>query len=425
MIQTEKLLSWLRESQDRTFQLTGELSEEQWVGPEMPMVNTPSWEVGHVAWFSENFALGMGFGCESMLAGSAELYDSSRVEHPKRWRLQVPDRASTNDYLRRVQAEIIARLEAGEVGPEQLHYVLYVLFHQDMHNEAFAFTQQTLAYPLAGELAKRSAAAVESAGQATCGDIHFPAGQMMLGAAPACGFVFDNEKWEHPIAYESFDLAPSAVTRGEFRAFVEAGGYAREELWSSAGWRWREEKQAEHPVYWRRSGPEWEERFFDSWQGLRESMPMIHVSWFEADAYCRWSQRRLPSEVEWECAAKNYCERMGLGEQPFWQQAPEETVANLDYALPSCQPAGVESGEHPAQLFGNVWEWTSSVFAPFDGFVRDCYRDYSFPWFHERKVLRGGAWATASRMLRPSYRNFYQPYRRDVFAGFRTCGLRS
>ncbi|MHC5066550.1 MAG: DinB family protein, partial [Planctomycetota bacterium] len=110
MIHTEKLLSWLEESQQRTFQLTSGLSEEQWVGPEMPMVNTPSWEVGHVAWFSEHFALGLGFGKESMLPGSAELYDSSRVEHPKRWRIDVPDRATTNDYLRKVQREISSRL---------------------------------------------------------------------------------------------------------------------------------------------------------------------------------------------------------------------------------------------------------------------------------------------------------------------------
>ncbi|MHC5066549.1 MAG: SUMF1/EgtB/PvdO family nonheme iron enzyme, partial [Planctomycetota bacterium] len=304
-----------------------------------------------------------------------------------------------------------------------VYYILYVLFHQDMHNEAFAYTQQTLAYSLAPELrakVNRPVGKNELAGRA---DIHFPAGQTMLGASRGCGFVFDNEKWEHPVAYESFDLARSAVTRGEFRAFVEEGGYAREELWSEEGWRWRVESQAEQPLYWRRQGSEWQERLFDSWQDLRVEMPMLHVSWYEAEAYCRWSRRRLPSEVEWEVAAKNCCAQMGLGEQPFWEKAPQEGMANLDYALPCCQPAGIESGEHPAQLFGNVWEWTSSTFLPFDGFERDCYRDYSFPWFRDRKVLRGGAWTTASRMLRPTYRNFYQPYRRDVFAGLRTCAL--
>jgi iron(II)-dependent oxidoreductase len=151
---------------------------------------------------------------------------------------------------------------------------------------------------------------------------------------------------------------------------------------------------------------------------------VIHVNWYEADAYCRWAGRRLPTEAEWEAAAAGPDPKRRF---PWGDEPPDPTRANLDgTALGCCDvaacPAG-DSGFGCRQMFGNVWEWTASDFGPYPGFVPDPYKEYSQPWFGTHKVLRGGAWPTRARLLRTTWRNFYTPDRRDVWAGFRTCAV--
>jgi iron(II)-dependent oxidoreductase len=157
------------------------------------------------------------------------------------------------------------------------------------------------------------------------------------------------------------------------------------------------------------------------------------VTWFEADAWCRWARRRLPTEAEWEAAAIGEPTPDGtrLADSrrrwPWGDAAPDATRANIDFAFDGTIDVGALPGSDSAfgcrQMIGNTWEWTSSDFEPFGGFSPDPYVDYSRPWFGTRKVLRGGAWATSARIARPAYRNFFTPDRNDVFAGFRTCAL--
>jgi iron(II)-dependent oxidoreductase len=160
---------------------------------------------------------------------------------------------------------------------------------------------------------------------------------------------------------------------------------------------------------------------------------MLHVNWYEAEAYCRWARRRLPTEVEWEVAAAGEPDGSGgrlSGRKrrfPWGDAPPSPDRANLDGHTVGCLhvaalPAG-ESAFGCRQMLGNVWEWTSSDLLPYPGFVADPYKEYSEPWFGTHKVLRGGCWTTRSRLLRNTYRNFYRPDRRDVWAGFRTCAL--
>ena len=153
---------------------------------------------------------------------------------------------------------------------------------------------------------------------------------------------------------------------------------------------------------------------------LEPDLPVVHVNWHEANAYCKWAGRRLPTEVEWEVAA-------GKSTYPWGDEPPQPGQANLDWQYPGCVTVDAcrsgESAQGCRQLMGNVWEWTSSTFVPYPGFTPDPYKDYSEPWFETRKVLRGGAWCTMSRMMRNSLRNFYEPDRRDVWAGFRTCSI--
>jgi iron(II)-dependent oxidoreductase len=255
---------------------------------------------------------------------------------------------------------------------------------------------------------------------------------LQLGSTTNAPFVFDNEKWAHPVEIAPFRIARAPVSNAEFLAFVTEGGYRRRALWSDAGWHWRERAGAEHPLYWSRQHNGWMVRRFDRMEPLRPHCPVIHVNWYEAEAWCRWAGRRLPTEGDWEAAAATEpgpngglagCKRR----HPWGDEAASPRHANLDgNALGVVDVGAFAEGDSAwgcRQMLGNVWEWTASTFEPFPGFAPDVYEDYSAPWFGTRKVLRGGAWATRSRMISNMYRNFFTPDRRDVMAGFRSCAL--
>ncbi|MGI8424184.1 MAG: SUMF1/EgtB/PvdO family nonheme iron enzyme, partial [Chloroflexota bacterium] len=320
------------------------------------------------------------------------------------------------------------------------YYALYALFHEDMHSEALTYTRQYLGYPaprFAGDTRVPGAPAAETrVGGPLPGDARVPGGIFRLGAGHDEPFVFDNEKWAHPVELQPFSIARAPVTQAEFAAFVEDGGYRRSELWHAAGWRWRESMAAEHPTYWQRSGDNWTRRDFDRWTALESYRPVINVNWYEAEAYCRWAGRRLPTETEWEAAAVG--EPAGDGQTlaprkrrfPWGDVPPSAERANLDWCALGCVDVGALSAGDSAfgcrQMIGNAWEWTASAFLPYPGFRADePYPEYSAPWFETeespRKVLRGGCWATTSRLIRATWRNFYPAERGNVWAGFRTC----
>jgi iron(II)-dependent oxidoreductase len=232
-----------------------------------------------------------------------------------------------------------------------------------------------------------------------------------------------------------FRIARRAVSNGEYAAFVDDGGYRRPELWDAEGWQWRSAAGLDQPVYWRRTGSNggWEHRRFDGWEALPPDAAVIHVSWYEARAYCRWAGRRLPTEVEWEVAAAGEPNADGTAltthkrRYPWGDAAPDAARANLDGGgLGTVDVAALPAGDSAfgcRQMLGNVWEWTDTLFGPYPGFTPDMYQDYSQPLFGSTRVLRGGAWATRGRLIRNTWRNYYGPERNDVLAGLRTCAL--
>ncbi len=415
------LAAALRDSYATTLRLVGGLGPEQWIGRYLPIVNPPLWETGHVAWFLERWVLRRPDGSDSLMERADPLYDSMRVAHAARWFLKLPDPQRTLDYLARVTNAVLQKLDVGRIAePEDLYYVELSLYHQDMHNEAFRYTWQTLGYRdgLAG-----ADGPVELPGEAgAAGDATIPEGEILLGASRADGFVFDNEKWQHRVRVPAFSIARRAVTNAEFLAFVEDGGYRRKELWDETGWRWREEAGRTRPVAWRRR-ERWERRSFERWVELEPALPAVHVNAWEAQAYCRWAGRRLPSEAEWERAAATAPGEAEKRRYPWGEQAPDAGRANLGGAqlAPAGGCADGDSAWGCRQMLGNVWEWTSTTFEPFPGFAVDPYEDYSRPWFGSHRVLRGGSFATPARLARNGFRNFYTPERSDVFCGFRTC----
>jgi ergothioneine biosynthesis protein EgtB len=417
--------AWIRDARARTVALVRGLEPAVLLGPRLAIVNPPLWEVGHVGWFQERWMLRRD-GRPPLRPGADALYDSIAIPHDRRWELPLPTLASTLEYLAEVEEAVLERL-ARSGDPEDLYFARLTVFHEDMHLEAMAFSRQTLG----GRAPALPGAAGPPAGGGPCpGDAEVPGGAFLLGAAPGEPFVFDNEKWAHEVTLAPFRIARAPVTQAEFAAFVEDGGYARRALWTEAGWRWREAAGAERPVYWARDGTGWSRREFDAWLPLEPHRPMVHVSGHEADAYCRWAGRRLPTEAEWEAAAageRGAEGRLAPGKRryPWGDAAPSPARAHLDArALHAIDVGALPDGDGATgcrQLLGNVWEWTSSAFLPYPGFVADPYREYSQPWFGTHRVLRGGSFATPARLLRNTWRNFYTPDRRDPWAGFRTC----
>ncbi|MGH3322063.1 MAG: selenoneine synthase SenA [Streptosporangiaceae bacterium] len=432
---TEELVGWVREASRRLTDLVADLDDGQLVGPRLPTINPLIWEIGHITWFQEIFVLRRALSEPPLIEHGDAIWDSAAIPHDTRWFLTLPSRRETLDYIREVTERVADRLSRpGATG--QLRFIArYGVHHHDMHTEALTYTRQTLGYPpptLPGLATPGATPDPPGEGGPLPGDAAVPGGAFPLGADRGEAFVHDNEKWIHPVELTPFAIARAQVTQAEYAAFVDDGGYARRELWGDDGWAWRTSAGAEAPLYWRRGPGGWRRRDFDRWVPLEPHRPVAHVCWYEADAYCRWAGRRLPTEAEWEAAAIGQPDGSGglaRGRRRFpWGDDPVGPGhANMDWRhLGTVDVAAYPAGDSAfgcRQLIGNLWEWTASTFGPYPNFEQDAYRDNSWPSFGGRKVLRGGAWASRSRFIRGTLRNYFTADRRDVLAGFRTVAV--
>ena len=375
----------LRECRANTWSLVSDLSDTQWQMPEQDGVNPLRWELAHLAWFAEFWVLRgphqrAADGSTRALhparhAGPDEHFDSARLAHAARWRTPMPSRGQLGEMLQGQLDACIAALPS--TGDDAAHYFhRLALFHEDMHGEAFCWMRASLGFPAPAGMAPPQVPAARALAVA--------AGEVEIGSPSGnAGFAFDNERDSHTTPLDAFEIDSAPVRAGAFARFVDAGGYDTPHCWPAEAGAWRALSGRAHPQRWRR-GPAggWETRWFDRWLPLDLHSPVMHVNAFEAEAYCRWAGRRLPSAAEWEHAATSV----------------------------------------PAFEWGrSVWEWTADAFAPYPGFAAGPYREYSQPWFGDHRELRGGAFATHLRLHDRRYRNFFEPQRTDIFAGFRTA----
>lgn len=335
--------------------------------PYSPQLNPPRWEAGHVGWFQDywiarNRRRSQGIACDpeherlsGRLPRADAIYNSSTVAHASRWHLDLPDLAATRAYLCEGLAETLSLLADTPENDDALYFFRLVLFHEDMHGEAGIYMAQAqdIALP-ESMLAPANPIPITRA-------LAIPGGRHRLGWT-GDGFAFDNELQSHEVTVPAFEIDSEVISWRRYLPVVEAMGFAP-------------------PRYLRQQTGRWQRRTFGQWQDLPLDAPATHLTLDEAEAWCDWAGRRLPSEAEWEVAASL----------------------------------------RPEFQWGQVWEWTATRFHPYPGFSPHPYRDYSAPWFADRNVLRGASRASSPRMVHPRYRNFFTPDRNDVHTGFRTC----
>lgn len=414
------LITALRDARDYTLAVYAHLDEAALRFPYVRTVNPPLWELAHVAWFQEHWCLRWRDGAAraaSFIDDADPMLNSALIPHAQRWELPQLTWPLVRGYLERVLEATIASIERSAlVDP---YFPLLSLYHEDMHAEAYRMSLQTLGLPAPGPSLATPPPAAAPIEQR---EVMFPGGRFVQGSSPGLDFVFDNELCAHEVEIAPFALAVCTVMQGEYREFVEAGGYRDARLWSEAGWQWRSVAGLDHPRHWRREGGQWLARSFDRWAPIQATQPMLLVSAYEAEAYAAYAGARLPSEAEWEFAA-----RFGLagdGDRYPWGNAAKPAgEVNLDLYYGGPVPVqALSTGDSAGglrQMLGNVWEWTSTTFGPYPGFQPGPYKEYSQPWFGDHRVLRGGSFATRARLVHNRWRNFYTPDRSDVFAGIR------
>ena len=354
--------------------------------PQLAIINPPLWELGHMAWFAEWFILRAALSTHpaaaqrhSLLSHGDDWFDSNLVAHRARWTLDLPPAGALKTYCHEVLDRTLDKL-AREAGTDAALYPYRLaLAHEDMHGEALLYTLQTLGVPVPAHLLHG-----EGDLAAPGPEIGYPGGTMVLGGAQEGGFVFDNEKPPFRCYVAPFRIDCALVTNAQYADFVADGGYQNGRFWSPAGSAWLMQQERSSPRYWQRQADhgQWATVRFGRAITLAAFAPVRHVCLFEAQAYCAWAGRRLPTEAEWEYAAAS-------------------SLAGFRW--------------------GQLWEWTASPFEPYPGFVAGRYGEYSAPSFMTHQVLRGASFATPARAASARFRNFYLPQRDDMFAGFRTC----
>jgi iron(II)-dependent oxidoreductase len=413
-------LGALHEARERTLALVGSVSDDDLERVHSTLMSPLVWDLGHIAAF-EDLWLGHRYGGRPLLREElADVYDAFETPRAGRGDLPFLAPAQARDYLGEVRVRALDVLEERGLGDGLLAEM--VLRHEQQHGETMLQTLQ-LAQLTDYELPARRAEPLTPDPAFTGLEfVHIPAGSCTIGARGGL-FSYDNERPLHRTDVRSYLIAPTPVTNATYLTFVEGGGYERREWWSDEGWAWKENYDITRPGSWTADlDAEWR---LGRLEPLHPHRPVVHISWFEADAFARANGARLPTELEWEKAATWDQERGAARRFPWGSHLPVPGVhANVDHLGAGPAPAGAfPEGASPygcRGMLGDVWEWTASRFDRYPGFTPYPYREYSEVFFGpDYRVLRGGSWATRARVASPTFRNWDYPERRQIFAGVR------
>ncbi|SEP29849.1 ergothioneine biosynthesis protein EgtB [Trujillonella endophytica] len=415
----EVLARDLAAARERTLLLTDH-DEPELLRQHTPLLSPLVWDLAHIGQQEELWLLRRGDADRpGLLPPDVEtLYDAFAQPRAVRARLPLLPPVEARAYCGEVRGRVLDRLD--RLGPDDDPFdVAMVVSHEQQHDETML---QALALragpPLLGGGAPLPPGRPGVAGTS----VLVPGGEFVLGVDAADEpFSLDNERPAHVVDVPSFRIGRVPVTNAEYAAFVADGGYTDDRWWSERGRAHRAEAGLTAPLHW---GVDGTRTRFGIVEEVPPDEPVQHVTFFEAEAYARWAGARLPTEVEWEKAAVWDPAAGRRRRRPWGDAEPTPALANLDGVALRPAPAGAYPAGASAygveQLMGDVWEWTSSGFTAWPGFAPMLYADYSAPFFGgDYRVLRGGSWAVGSAILRPSFRNWDHPIRRQVFSGFR------
>ncbi len=424
----DEIAARLTAARARTQGLTDCVDDADLIRQHSRLMSPLVWDLAHIANQEELWLLRSVGGRDPLHPEIDPLYDA--FEHPRSTRPTLPllPPAEARSYAHDVRGRVLDLL--GQVsfstGPlVQSGFAFGMIAqHEQQHDETMLATHQL-----------RKGAAVLTApppGPPPADVLHLPAEVLIPGGRFTMGtstepWALDNERPAHEVDVAPYYLDSTPVTNAAYADFIAAGGYDDPRLWSAAGWEHRQQAGLTAPLFWEQGGAgQWLRRRFGVTEPVPPAEPVMHVCWYEADAYARWAGRRLPAEAEWEKAARYDPASRRSRRYPWGDEDPTPALANLGQR--HLQPAA--AGSYPAgaapsgarQLIGDVWEWTSSDFLPYPGFRAWPYKEYSEVFFgSDYKVLRGGAFSADQVACRGTFRNWDYPIRRQIFAGFRTA----
>jgi gamma-glutamyl hercynylcysteine S-oxide synthase len=418
----------LQEARARTFLLLAPLSDEDLRAQHDPLMSPILWDLGHIAHFEELWLT-------RNLDGPIEFVEMPGLynpfEHPRSQRgsLPLPAMEHCGEIMEQIRQRVLDRLAVVDFdssNPLLRDGYVYrmVLQHEYQHNETILQTLQLKrGAPYSPVERHQPTPSVPTLGIDPGEMVRFPGGLVEIGTNDR-SVAYDNERPRHSVRLDPFWIDVSPVTNAEFERFIEAGGYSRREYWSRSGWDWLQDSGVRAPKYWEQVDGSWVTRCMDRLGPIEPLHPVCHVCYYEAEAFARYTGKRLPTETEWEAAASWDPETRSKRSYPWGEDPPTRDRANLDQLTFGTAPVGAyASNVSPIGCYGmigDVWEWTSSDFQPYPGFESFPYREYSEAFFgSDYKMLRGGSWATRPGAIRNTFRNWDYPIRRQIFSGFR------
>ncbi|WP_030547953.1 ergothioneine biosynthesis protein EgtB [Streptomyces albus] len=417
----------LTAARDRTALLTSCVDDPELTAQHSPLMSPLVWDLAHIGNFEDQWLLRAVGGRAALRPDVDAVYDA--FEHPRAERPSLP--LLPPGEARRYVADVRTRaldvladtpLEGRELTDAAFAFGM-IAQHEQQHDETMLITHQLRRGP-AALTAPPPPPAPADAGSLP-DEVLVPGGPFTMGTS-AEPWALDNERPAHPRDLPAFLIDTVPVGNGAYLRFMADGGYDDPRWWAPAGWAYIREHGLRAPLFWRREGTGWVRRRFGVTEPVPLDEPVLHVSWYEADAYARWAGRRLPTEAEWEKAARHDPATGRSRRYPWGDADPGPEHANLGQRHLRPAPLGSwPRGASPLgvrQLIGDVWEWTASDFLPYPGFRAFPYREYSEVFFGpEHKVLRGGSFTVDPVACRGTFRNWDLPVRRQIFAGFRTA----